>query len=73
MLDYRIAKNYVDAVFAELSEIRRVTGERLDIRVSLFFWDKVQSQNLDVSTLVPASILPKRICPPHVKNTQRAR
>jgi hypothetical protein len=41
MLDYGIAENYVDASFTELSEIRRVSGERPNICVSLLFCDKV--------------------------------
>jgi hypothetical protein len=69
MLDDRITKNYVHAAVTELSDIPRVTSERSYARVPLFFCDEVQSENLNITALVPAPIFPKRICTADVENT----
>jgi hypothetical protein len=73
VLDNRIAKNHVNAVVTKFREIRRVTRERMNVRMLLFFRDEVQSQNLDINALVPATIFPKRICTAYVENAHGPR
>ncbi len=73
VLDHRIAKNHIQAVISELSEIPGVTGEWPYVRVALLLGHEIQRENLDVRALVPAPIFPKRVCTAYVEKPQRSR
>lgn len=73
VFDDRIAKSYIHAAIAELSEIPGVTGEWGYVRVPPVLCDEVQSEDLDVRAPVPAPIFPKRVRATYVEKPQRSR